>query len=1003
MTQSAPITGTISDKTLTYRQDGHEITMLIDSPAWFIWLDRATSFTFWSEEGHFTAHKTHAGNRRGGSYWRATRRSRGRLSSFYLGSSPKLTFNRLQEAAHFLMTRASSPPPIPPPKKLSYADPLLITRLSIPRLPIQHVSRPRLLISLEQSVQRPVTLISAPAGSGKTTLLAEWARTTAFPTTWLSCEEADNDPARFFSYLIAALIQLLAPTDAIENNEGVSPYSGPWEHALIHLLNHLTCSLQQDAIVILDDAHLLTSDAVQTILRFLLDHLPPCLHLVIGTRVDPSWPLARLRAHNQLSELRTEALRFVSGEVATFVQAMELPLSAEALHLLTDHTEGWIAGIQLLTLALRGRTDTAAFLHTVDGSHRFLLEYVSEEILGRQMVETQRFLLQTSVLERITGPLSDALTSQTNGRVQLEELRRANLFVSELDDARGWYRYHPLFAEVLRAHLEAQEPDLIPQLYLRASYWFEQAQAREEACQYAFLAGDQTRSAILLAQLMPDLLAQGKILRLSQWLAQLSPAAIASSPWLSLASLWTQTLTRKTPEDAEQLIQTLLERLEPLIQTHKLETESSWPTLQHIRPYLQTMTALIRDDLETAQRIMVQEAALAFPEGLARAPGDLLTSQSLPGPLATLGLIEQYEFNGHLHKLGEFYQKLFRTLPHRQDFSPLFQTLVLIRHATLLYEWNQLAEVEAVIARAREAGQHLELPTPMLAWVEARLALAQGDDEKACTLLDRLEFENAQLQIPQQTKIVLGTLSARLALACGQFARAERWEESCGLSFDDPLGSTIASNDYIPYVLLARISLARGHRQRADQALTQGLILLNNLLRVVTEMGADGWRIEVQMLIALALQAQGKVRQAIAALSAALNRAEPEGYLRLFADEGEPMAHLLALIPSQTTTVSTRYVQRLQTALFVHPFTARSEGTSEIVMGAARLPELDPLSEREREVLSLLADGLSNQQIAWQLVISLHTVKLHVKHILAKLAVTNRTQAVARARALHLL
>lgn len=466
---------------------------------------------------------------------------------------------------------------------------ILNTKFFLPRLPVQHVSRPRLLTLLDQRVQRPLTLCSAPAGFGKTTLLAEWAATTAFPVAWLSCEEADNDPVRFFSYLQAALTRLDrrigAPVQGDPGEEIKSPPVSSWEQAMTHLLNDLARLLQQDAVMILDDYHLLTSEAIHTMVQFLLDHLPARLHLIISTRVDPSLHLARLRARNQVSELRTEELCFVSSEVEAFVHTMSLMLSSEAMHLLEERTEGWITGIQLLTLALRGRVDAAGFLRQAGGTHRFLREYVSEEILGQQSAEMQHFLLSTCLLRRLCGPLCDAVLGEGGSKDRLAQLHTANLFISVLDETATWYRYYPFFAEALSAHLREREPERIPELYRRASLWYEDQHQEEEACTYALLAGDQPHAAALLERLMPRLFEQGEFLHMRTLLSQLQPALITASPLLSLTSIWVQKFDQLPLLNAEPPVKMLAPLLTEQIQRRDDAVPEEEPVTKMVTPH----------------------------------------------------------------------------------------------------------------------------------------------------------------------------------------------------------------------------------------------------------------------------------------------------------------------------------------------------------------------------------------------------------------------------------
>ncbi|HTK11034.1 MAG TPA: LuxR C-terminal-related transcriptional regulator [Ktedonobacteraceae bacterium] len=1053
--------GMILDATLVYQHKGRQMTLAVDTPSWFSWLQHATSFTFKCEEGSFTAHRARASSGRGSWYWYAYRRAHGHLFKRYLGTSEHLTLALLREAAHDLLVRISDRErsqavSSPAPGATVDVDPVLLTRLHVPRLPGQHVSRPRLLALLEQGVQRSLTVVSAPAGSGKTTLLAEWATTTDRPVTWLAFDVADNDPARFLSYLIAALARLDARIGAaIQLDPAALMHS--WESVMTHLLNDVTLLLEREAVLILDDVHLITTDVVHAMLHFLLDHLPVRLHLVIGTRLDLPLPLARLRARNQLYELRAEELCFVSAELEAFVQTMGLTLSAEVTGLLVERTEGWIAGVQLLALVLRGRGNASEFLRASSGSHRFLLEYVSEEILAQQTPEMQHFLLRTSVLDRLCGPLCDAVTGKSDGQMQLAGALRANLFLSELDDTQTWYRYHPLFAEALRAHLHTQAPDLLPELYRRACYWYEQQQQKEEAYEYAFLAGELSHAASLLEQLVPHLLAQGKFLRLRQWLSQLPPESVMCSPLLSVASIWTRAMRTHLLGNAEKHpVETLIEHLDQQIQEHARDDSASWIDLQYGLPLLQAVVALDQGDISRTIALAYQSLpAHSRPESVLsqliavgrqvilgaayRASGDLGAAEqvlleidhsgeiSTASPLnlfAVLSLADLYESQGRLRTLGRHYDDLLQMLAQRCDPSPLFLTLLQIRFATLLYEWDRLSEAESRAHLALEQAALMDTRRPIFSllslWIQIRVARARGNDEQVWQLFKQAELENVKLErlpaqtqngtsaisadtvtrafLPEHVKMLMSTIFVRLALMYGQREQAELWEKTCGLRFDDSLPSRFSSKDYIVYVTLARVLLARGRDQRTSPALAQAFILLDHLRAVTTGKGLHGWAIEIQILTALVLQAQGKIKQALHTLELVLAQAEAEGYVRVFADEGQPMARLLTQI-APYTTISAGYIQRIQTAITpVQPVLPDPIHTT-----ALHQPLPDRLSSREQEVLLLLAEGFSNQQIADHLLISLNTVKRHVKHLLIKLTVTNRTQAVARARDLQML
>jgi LuxR family maltose regulon positive regulatory protein len=1038
--------GNVRENTVVAQHGGRQVLIPVGTPAWYTWLATATAFTFTNEEGSFTAHKARASNGRGGWYWYASRRRRGHLTTIYLGTSEKLTLHRLQEAARTLAERAEqalteqsstrereAPPPRAPfpPAVLPMmdGDSLLAAKLHMPHLPARHIARPHLLALLEGGVQRPVTLVSAPAGSGKTTLLAEWARASSRPVAWLSLEGRENDPSRFLSYLLGALVRLDERLDPAAQT--VHSWQVPdHERILTRLLNELEHRLGQDAVLVLDDAHLLTNEGVQAALLFLLDHLPARLHLVIGTRLDPPLPLARLRAHHQVSELRTEELRFHSSEVEAFARAMELTLSDEATRLLEERTEGWIAGIQVLALALRGKCDAAAFLCSSVGTHHVLLDYVREEVLTQQPPELQRFLLRTSILERMTGPLCEAVSGEPDSQDRLAAVLRANLFVSALDETGTWYRYHPLFAEVLRAEVQKREPGLLSDLYRRASCWYEAHQGTEEACAYALLAGDLPRAAHLVAELVPHLMHQGQVEQVGRWLEQLPPSEIAASPELCIASNWTQYLRAPTPEHLGMLV----EHTGQYLQEKPQEAAAAWVELQNELTLEQAFAALARHDVKRASTLLhealhalpAQESALSRFISLRlrvllsltyRASGELAAAEQLlleicmqqpvePSDALALStawsLAKLYEAQGQLRRSGALHERLEKALRPGTDHEPVSLALLEGSRAALLYEWNLLPEaaqaVRQVLALTKEMGlTTFSVLSASSRWTQARIDLAQGQIDAARQFFEWQTPPPIQMPIVEREEPPWAAIHARLALACDQMEEAWKWASTSEKHFDDRPGPDLSSAGYFEYMTLARILLVRERRKRRGGALSQVLTLLTYLRDLVEQVGLYGWSLEIQMLRALALQAQGKIRQALVTLGAALAQAEPEGYVRLFADEGLPMAHLLAQI-SMYTTASPGYIQHLRAAMAAMQPVLSEESLSEPFQLL-----LSPLSEREQEVLLLLAEGAANQQIADRLTISLNTAKRHVRHLLVKLSATNRTQVVARARELQLL
>ncbi|HET8842333.1 MAG TPA: AAA family ATPase, partial [Ktedonobacteraceae bacterium] len=820
--------GVVEDEILTYHQGELAVTIPIETPDWQSWLENATSFTFRSKEGSFTAQKLRASNGRGGWYWYAYRRQHGHLSNFYLGTSSRLTRKRLDEAARSLAqagTRYTSVLPVdeierPEPD----TNPLLLSKLHIPRLSPQHISRPRLLKLLDEGTQRPLTLISAPAGSGKTTLLVEWATTTLHSLAWISLEATDNDPSRFLSYLLEALASL---NNGRETNYHPTKAQSP-EHALATMLNGLTRSLQEDTILVLDDYHLLTSEAISALLRFLIDHLPAHLHLLLGTRIDPPLPLARLRARGQLSEIGLQELRFRSEEVDALVQTMGLSLSSEATNLLEQHAEGWAAGIQLLALALRGQPNATAFLRAFQGTHRFLLDYVSEEVLKQQTPEVQHFLLSTCMLTSMNGSLCEAMTGLPDGQARLEDLRHANLFVSTLDDAESLYRYHPLFAETLRAYLQKTEPELLPELYLRASSWYEQHQNIAEACEYALLAEDFSRVARLMTGIFPQMIEQGRIEQLSRWLSQLPPALIADSPQLYIATPWLYSFSQRLPEQREQAFK----RMQQHVDKQRQKSGSTWTEAQSVLTLFQALTAMSQSNLSRAFSLIrkalraltarqtalsqlisrLLQIALSVMYGES---GDLASAEqilldlSIAQPEQPFSLIslaapfllgELYKAQGKLHKAEALYEGLGNITPlylEQQGMPLLVVGFTLMRKASLLYEWNRLADAAYGIQQVleilpRAVGKTIPRATQpaLLAfglWVRAHIELAQGYPETARYFLDQVcqQPEIMAASPKEKSPVDIPVLAARLALACGRLEDAIHWENTCEIRFDD--------------------------------------------------------------------------------------------------------------------------------------------------------------------------------------------------------------------------
>jgi ATP/maltotriose-dependent transcriptional regulator MalT len=595
-----------------------------DGPAWFVWLEQVSSFAFSGKRGHYTARKE--AKQRGDRYWSAYLATGEQLTKKYLGKSADLTLARLEHIAGLLRAQNDTYTPhsismvavstdgeldvIQRPLLAQRDNPLnrlLATKLYVPRPRTHLVPRAHLIERLQQGVERALTLVSGPAGFGKTTALAQWFARSDLPVAWLSLEAEDNDPTRFLSYLIAALQTLDARLGTTALAMLHTPQPASPEVVLTMLTNDLLERGGADVVLVLDDYHVITAESIHRGMTFLLEHLPPQLHLVLATRADPPLPVARLRAQGQLCEVRTAELRFGAAEANTFLQTvMGLDLEVSAIAILERRTEGWIAGLQLAALSLQGRADVSGFLTTFTGSHRYVLDYLSEEVLARQPEPVQQFLLHTSVLERLSGPLCDAVTEQEGSQAMLEALERANLFVVPLDDERRWYRYHHLFADVLRSHLQQADPTLLPILHQRASAWYEQHQFHAEAVQHALSAPDVELAARLIEPIALHIAYQGQISTVLGWLNALPEALARTRPFLRIYHASLLLFTNQL-EESEARLQEVEEGIQTGVSASQVQVLMGWVLA------LRGSIALFSGDIPQAVSLERQALAL-LPE-----------------------------------------------------------------------------------------------------------------------------------------------------------------------------------------------------------------------------------------------------------------------------------------------------------------------------------------------------------------------------------------------------
>jgi LuxR family maltose regulon positive regulatory protein len=935
---------------------------------------------------------------------------------------------------------------------------------------------------------RKLTLISAPAGFGKTTLLGEWVHATEaqhapLRVAWVSLDQDDNDPAHFWSYVIAALQTVrVGVGQAILDGLGSSGWAAgapPIEVLLTDLINEIV-ELAEPLVLVLDDLHLVTEQQVHRGIVFLLHHLPPHMHLVLCSRADPPWPLARLRARREVTELRMADLRFTPEEAAAFLnESMHLGLSSPDVAVLGIRTEGWIAGLQMAGLAMQSLqvpqgpggvpgdleapvgtltsgpagkpADRSAFVAALSGTERFILDYLVEEVLSQQPAAVQEFLLKTSILERLVAPLCDAilgegwepppagderivepssagshlyLPSPSASQTILEHLEQANLFIVPLDTRREWYRYHRLFADLLRQRLHRLYPPsqeagqgIVPALHRRASEWYESQGYLADAIEHALAAGDDTRAADLIEAGAGDTLMRSEVLTFLHWVEALPGELVRARPFLCLYQAWALFLSGRSLESVEARLQDLGKdpelaagRVAPLRAFVAIfqgqvgrAAELSHQALEQLperEAFLRSIAAwelgmchLVSRDFETGRRLLDEAARISQKAG-----------NVMIAVMTLCNLAELHMAEGHLDRARETYgQALERaTSPQGRRFP--VAGMALIGLGDLFREWN---DVGAAV-RYLEEGIELVKQWGEIGAIDgyvamARLRQSQGDVVGVRDAMHEAQQLALKFDATEIDDVMVAMHQARLWIAQGDLEAAAHWVEERGLKADAGLaeleGGDAGFDRHIrrrEYIVLARQLIAQGQPAEA-------LSLLELLLPLITEHGSRGRVIELHLLKALALQAQGELVGALAALERALSLAEPGGYVRIFVDEGPPMARLLYRAAGGGAV--SRYVGELLAAFDLErvPEAGHPPASAQAAGARPGAEWIEPLSEREIEVLQLVAEGFTNREVAQQLALSLPTIKWHTSNIYGKLAVKNRTEAVARARALGIL
>ena len=878
-------------------------------------------------------------------------------------------------------------------------SPLLHTKFNIPRTTTTLLARPRLSSRLSQQPNGYLTLLSAPAGFGKTTLVVDWLRQQERPAAWLALDEQDNDPILFWRYLVAAVQQADARLGQRAQAALAMPGRASLETAVTLLLNDFVAHLpaNEPLILVLDDFHWIHTAAIHQSLNYLLQHQPSQLHLILLTRADPPLSLARLRVEGRLVELRAADLRLTPAEIAAYLnQVMALEISDEGLRLLAEQTEGWAAGLQLAALSLRQRdaAEASRLVQSFTGARQHVFAYLVEEVLHHQPESVRHFLQETAVLRQFSAPLCAAVTGQSDVPRLLAHLTAENLFITSLDEQGEWFRYHPLFAEMLRAHLDAPT---LRECHRRAARWYAAQQLMPDAMHHILAAEDYALMASLLTQTYKTSLGHGFLVSLQKWLAALPEAY--RTPRLQVAAAWTRVYEIGEGE-LRQILATARQQLtEPddALQGEMLAIEAVYASLygrseESLERATQALDYIAPDDflsraaayqaLGNAYRYLGElDAAIA---GYSQAIKQFeLFGAPFMTHLPMYRLASVQIMQGRLHQARGTYE-MVRQRAQAAGYEPSILTGEIYGHISdLCYEWNDL---DQAVACARQEIELAQSGHMLLALVDGYLKLAAAlaahhEPDAAAEALRQAGETAVQLQSAPVSALVELHI-ARHELAWGNLAVAAAWAGTYAAERKTPRCPLTRVNAQDADLLLARVWLAQGQPEKA-------LDLLQEALREFEAAGRLRLVVEANVLQALAYARQNETAESQKLFIRALALAKPEGYVRVFVENGRSLVSLL----NQTRHLFPTYVAQLLSAI----------GEGAAVPQAASGLLLDPLTERERDILALIAQGQSNQQIADALFISVGTVKGHVNHILSKLDVQNRTQALLRARELNLL
>jgi len=875
-----------------------------------------------------------------------------------------------------------------------------------------------------------LALISAPTGFGKSTLVCDWLGSINIPIAWLTLDERDKDPARFLAYLVAALQNVKPGIGLILQEILQSPQPLQIENTLTLLINEISI-IEEKFLIVLDDYHTIDSPQVDQSLDFLIEHQPTQMHLVITTREDPGIPLARLRGRGLCIELRAADLRFSNHETAEYLnRIMKLDLSEQNIDALETRTEGWIAGLQLAAISMQGRDDVTGFIQAFTGSHRFVLDYLVEEVLLRQSEQIRGFLMQTAILDRFCAPLCDAVTERDDGKEMLEALERNNLFLIPLDDSRQWFRYHHLFTEVLQTHLIDLQSDRITTLHIRASAWYDLNGLLPDAIRHSMVAKDYERVAGLLERAWPAVEEKRAISQTAWlgWVKALPEALVQARPVLdvcyayALLELGELEAAEARLQEAERWLQ-LASSINTYPETPSIAMvvvdQKQWKSLPATiaigRAYIAQSRGNTQDTIRYANRVLEFRETNPFRQNQAAlmlgmtywASGDLKAAErifadytkklrvagNIPDAISTTVVLAEIRLA--LGRLQDAIRTTEQLLQYVMDQGEPISLHVADLHRELgeLYlEQDQLEAAAQQFRISKELGEKAELPVWRYRWyiAQARLSVAQGDLDGAFTFLD--EAGRLYIQSPLPDSRPISAMKARIWLLQGRLAQALEWAQEQGLFPDNDL-NYLREYDYLT---LARILIAQYQSDQIEGPIHAAMRLLDRLLKSAEEGNRLGSVIEILILQGLAHQAQGDRTSALMMLKRGLSIADPEEYVRIIIGEGPSMLTLLQ--EASKHRIAPRYIGKLLTGIGEPD---RKKPLAHPLIEPEAL--IEPLSERELEVLRLLRTELSGPEIARQLIVSLNTMRTHTKNIYAKLGVNNRRAAVRRAEELNLL